>query len=197
MRNIWISLSCLVLLLAVSVGTAFSQSGKQRTPQIRPSNDRPAISVQNIVREVRHELITIPEYDVFDWLEGDVRPDGTVILRGETIHPTLKSEAEKRVGKIESVSKVVNELRVLPVSPMDDNIRVAVYRSLFKFDSPLMRYGLRAVPPIHILVENGRVTLKGIVANQMDRQLAEVAARQVPNTFDVKNELQVENPTNN
>jgi len=181
------------LTLSLCAGTAVSQqSKKQESPQIQTSKDRPPNAIQSIAREVRHELLTLPYYDVFDWLEGQVKPDGTVVLRGETVRPTLKSDAEKEVRKIESVPNVVNEIRVLPLSSFDDDIRRATYRALFKFDSPLMRYGIMAVPPIHIIVENGHVTLKGMVANPMDKQLAETAARGVPGTFEVKNELQVE-----
>ena len=186
-----------VLTIALSGGTGLSQSGKQDKPGLEGANDRSANRVQNIVKEVRHELIMMPDYDVFDWLEGEVKPDGTVILRGETVRPTLKSDAEKRVKEIESVSKVVNEIRVLPLSTMDDEIRIATYRALFNGNSPLMRYGLRSVPPIHIIVDKGHVTLKGMVANQMDKQLAETAARGISGTFDVKNELQVETKSAN
>jgi hyperosmotically inducible protein len=153
--------------------------------------------VQSIVREVRHELVTLPNYNVFDWLEGEVKPDDTVILRGEVVRPTLKSDAEQRVKSIESVSKVVNEIRVLPLSPMDDELRIAIYRAIFRGDSPLMIYGLRSVPPMHIIVENGRATLKGVVASEMDKQLAYTAARGVPGLFEVKNELSVEKATSN
>jgi hyperosmotically inducible periplasmic protein len=196
-RSLLLPACCAVLTMALATGTGLSQSGKQGKPGLETPNDRSANRVQNIVKEVRHELIMIPDYDVFDWLEGEVKPDGTVTLRGETIRPTLKSEAEKRVKEIESVSKVVNEIRVLPLSTMDDEIRIATYRALFNGNSPLMRYGLRSVPPIHIIVDHGHVTLKGVVANQMDKQLAETAARGISGTFDVKNELQVESkPTN-
>jgi hyperosmotically inducible protein len=142
-------------------------------------------------------LVTLPFYNVFDWLEGEVQPDGTVILRGDVVSPTLKSDAEKRVKGIESVSKVINEIHILPLSPMDDQLRIAIYRAIFKQDSPLLLYGLRSVPPIHIIVENGRATLKGVVASEMDKQLAYIAARGVPGLFDVKNELKAEKPTSN
>ena len=184
-----------VLLLSASAAPALSQSS-QTKPQIQRRNSSTA-RMESIVREVRHELVMMSDYDVFDWLEGEVKPDGTVILRGEVVRPTLKSGAEKKVKEIESVSKVVNEIRVLPLSSFDDDIRIAVYRALFNRDSPVMRYGLRSVPPIHIIVENGRVTLKGIVATQMDRQLAETAARGVPNTLEVNNELKVEKAASN
>jgi len=172
------------------------QKEKQDKAQIESSGNRAGRTTAKIVDEVRHQLVTLPYYGVFDWLEGEVLPDGTVVLRGEVTRPTTKSEAESRVKSLESVSKVENQIETLPVSPNDDQIRRQIYRELFNFDSPLFQYALRAVPPIHILVKNGHVTLKGIVMNDMDRQLAEMRARGVPNVFDVKNELTVENAQN-
>jgi hyperosmotically inducible protein len=145
--------------------------------------------------EVRHELVTLPYYGVFDWLEAEVLPDDTVVLRGAVTRPTLKSDAEARVRRLEGVAKVVNEIEVLPLSTHDDEIRLATYRAIFNYNSPLLRYSLRAVPPIHIIVKNGRVTLKGVVASETDRQLAYTAARGVPQVFEVTNELQVEKRT--
>ena len=146
-----------------------------------------------VIDEIRHELVTLPWYDVFDWLEAEFRGDGTVVLRGETVRPTLKKDAEARVQKVEGVQKVINEIEVLPLSPSDDQLRIALYRAIYKFDSPLFRYATQAVPPIHIIVKNGRVTLKGVVATEMDSQLAYTAARGVPGAFEVTNQLRVEN----
>jgi hyperosmotically inducible protein len=146
-----------------------------------------------MIDEIRHQLVTLPYYGVFDWLEGRVMPDGTVVLNGEVVREATKSDAGKRVKSIEGVTKVVNNIEVLPASTMDDQIRRQSYRAIYNFDSPLFQYAIRAVPPIHIIVDHGHVTLKGIVLNAMDKQLAENYARQVPNTFDVKNELAVEN----
>lgn len=145
-----------------------------------------------IIKEVRHELATLPYYGVFDWLEFEVQPDKTVVLRGQVVRPTTKSDAEARVKDIDGVSKVVNEIRVLPLSPHDDRLRVALYRSIYNWNSPLFRYATQAVPPIHIIVERGRATLKGIVASRGDAQLAFIRARGVPGLFDVKSELQIE-----
>lgn len=145
-----------------------------------------------MINEIRRELVTLPYYDVFDWLEGEVRADGTVVLRGEVVRPTTKEEAEARIKKIEGVTQVVNEIEVLPPSPADDRIRVAVYRALFNWDSPLFRYAHRAVPPIHIIVKNGRVWLKGAVATDLEKQVAYTKARSIPGVFDVVNELRVE-----
>jgi hyperosmotically inducible protein len=145
-----------------------------------------------IVREVRHELVTLPYYGVFDWLEYVVQPDNKVVLRGQVVRPTTKSDAENRVKDIEGVSGVVNEIEVLPLSPSDDRLRRALYRTIYGSNSPLFRYATQAVPPIHIIVRNGRATLKGVVANKGDANIAYIRARGVPGLFDVKNELKIE-----
>ncbi len=145
-----------------------------------------------LAREVRHELVTLPFYDVFDWLEGEVRPDGTLVLRGQVVRPTLKSDAERSAHDVEGIARVVNEIEVLPVSPNDDRLRAALYRAIYNFDSPLFRYATRAVPPIHIIVKNGRTTLKGVVATKTDSNRAYLAASGVPGLFEVTNELRVE-----
>jgi len=142
---------------------------------------------------VRHELVTLPYYDVFDWLEAELLSDGRVILRGEVVRPTTSDDAERRVRKIESVSGVINQIKVLSLSPRDSDLRIALYRAIYNWDSPLFRYATRAMPPIHIVVNNGRVTLKGAVATQFDSQLAYTAANQVPGVFGVRNELRVDN----
>jgi hyperosmotically inducible protein len=184
----------IISLVLTGAGTAQTKQKHQQRPELERSSKRDSNRTTAwLVDEIRHELVTLPFYDVFDWLEGEVRPDATVILRGYVTRPTTKSDAEARIEEIESVSKVVNQIEVAPVSQSDNQIRRQVYRALFNFDSPLFMYALRAVPPIHILVKNGRVTLKGIVGNDMDRQLAETYARGVPDVFEVKNELSVEN----
>jgi len=145
-----------------------------------------------IVREVRHELATLPYYGVFDWLEYEVRSDNTVVLRGQVVRPTTKSDAERRVKDISEVKAVENQIEVLPVSPNDDRLRVAIYRALYNWNSPLFRYATQSVPSIHIIVRNGRATLKGLVATKGDAQQAYIRARGVPGLFEVKNELKVE-----
>jgi hyperosmotically inducible protein len=154
----------------------------------RPQKDARA----HVVKEIRHELATLPYYGVFDWLEFEVRPDNTVVLRGQVVRPTTKSDAEARVKDVEGVAKVVNEIEVLPLSPQDDRLRAALYRAIYDWDGPLFRYATQAVPPIHIIVKNGRAVLKGVVASEADKNLAYIKARGVPGLFDVKNELQVE-----
>jgi BON domain-containing protein len=144
-----------------------------------------------IIKEIRHELAMLPYYGVFDWLQFEVTPDNTVILRGQVVRPTTKSDAESRVKEIEGVSRVVNEIEVLPLSTHDDRLRVALYRTIYGWNSPLFRYGHQSVPPIHIIVKGGRATLKGVVDNKADANLAYIRARGVPGLFDVKNELVV------
>src|SRR5690349_8285291 len=144
-----------------------------------------------IVREVRHELATLPYYGVFDWLQYSVQNDGTVVLSGEVVRPTTKSDAEGRVKEIDGVRGVVNQIQVLPLSPNDDRLRRSLYRAIYNFNSPLFRYATQSVPPIHLIVDRGHATLKGVVANRSDAQLAYVRARGVPGLFSVKNELVV------
>ncbi|HYR82700.1 MAG TPA: BON domain-containing protein [Terriglobia bacterium] len=182
----------IVLLLAAAC-LAMPVSGMASGKQLQDPTLHRGHTTALIADEVRHQLVTLPYYDVFDWLEAEVLPDDTVILSGQVTRPTLKSDAEARVRSLESVAKVVNKIEVLPLSTMDDEIRLATYRAIFSYNSPLFRYSVRAVPPIHIVVKNGHVTLKGIVANAMDRQLAYMAARNVPGVFSVDNKLMVEN----
>lgn len=148
-------------------------------------------SVDRITREVRHELVMLPYYGVFDNLAYKVDPDGTVTLIGQVAKPTLKSDAENSVKRIEGVEKVVNNLEVLPTSINDDRIRRAAYRRIYG-NSVLSTYQLRAVPPIHIIVKNGHITLEGAVATKLEKQVAGVQANTVPGTFSVTNNLQVE-----
>jgi hyperosmotically inducible protein len=147
--------------------------------------------IDRIIKEVHHELVMLPFYGVFDNLAYKVSPDGTVTLLGQVSRPTLKSDAENVVKRIEGVERVDNQIKVLPTSPNDDRIRRATYRAIYGNDV-LSQYALRAVPPIHIIVENGNITLEGVVARQMDKQVAEMQAKSVPGAFAVTNNLRVE-----
>ena len=132
----------------------------------------------------------LPVLCVFDNLVYKV--DGAkVTLFGEVTRPTLKSDAENVVKGIEGVESVDNQIEVLPLSPNDDRIRLAAYRAIYS-KAPLQRYQLSAVPPIHIIVKNGNITLEGVVANNGDKNIAEVAAKGVRGAFGVKSNLQVE-----
>src|SRR5262249_35621916 len=115
----------------------------------------------------------------------------TVTLMGQVTRPTLKSDAENVVKGVEGVEKVNNQVEVLPLSSMDDRIRLATYRAIFG-QPGLDRYAMQAVPPIHIIVNNGKVTLEGIVANEGDKDRAGVQANSVSGVFGVTNNLKVE-----
>jgi hyperosmotically inducible periplasmic protein len=145
---------------------------------------------QRIAREVRHELVMLPYYGVFDNLEFRVS-GSTVTLMGAVTRPTLKSDAENVVKNIEGVERVDNQIQVLPLSDMDDRIRIAVYRSIYG-TTGLDRYALQAVPPIHIIVNNGNVTLAGVVASPADKNMAAIRAKEVPGVFSVTDDLTVE-----
>jgi hyperosmotically inducible protein len=143
-----------------------------------------------LARQVRHELVTLPYYSVFDNLAFRI-DGGTVTLLGQVTRPTLKSSAENVVKDIEGVTHVNNEIQVLPLSPNDDRIRRAEFRAIYS-QPALNQYALRAVPPIHIIVNNGHVTLDGVVANEGDKNIAGVQANSVPGVFSVQNNLRTD-----
>jgi hyperosmotically inducible periplasmic protein len=144
----------------------------------------------NISREVRHELLTLPYYGVFDNLAFKV--DGTMVtLVGQVTRPTLKTDAERAVKRVEGVTNVINQIEVLPLSPNDDRIRRAVYRAIYS-QPGLDMYALRNIPTIHIIVKNGNVTLEGAVGNVGDRNRAGIVANQAPGVFSVTNNLIVD-----
>lgn len=168
----------LVMGLVVGVLLTAPQAMAQTNPQL--------------VREVRRELVTLPYYGVFDWLQYEVENDGTVVLSGEVVRPTTRSDAAGRVKRIDGVRRVENNIEVLPLSSNDDRLRRALYRALFASNSPLFRYGRQSVPSIHLIVKRGHATLKGVVASRSDAQIAYMRARAVPGLFSVRNELIIE-----
>jgi hyperosmotically inducible protein len=143
-----------------------------------------------VEQQVRRELVTLPYYGVFDNLSFKVQ-GSQVTLMGQVTRPTLKSSAERVVMNVEGVDKVDNQIEVLPNSPNDDSIRIAVYRAVYS-QSALQRYQLRAVPPIHIIVKNGNVALEGVVATEGDKNIAGIQANGVSGVFAVTNNLRVE-----
>jgi hyperosmotically inducible protein len=175
------------LATALLLATTFSGMPIISHAQDKKQQNEP--KSRNLIQEVRHQLVLLPYYSVFDNLAFRVEGD-TVTLEGQVVRPTLKSDAENVVKKIEGVSRMVNNIEVLPPSPMDDQIRRAVYRAIYG-DPALSRYAESAVPSIHIIVKNGNVTLVGVVDNEADKNLAYLRASGVPNVFSVKNELVV------
>jgi hyperosmotically inducible periplasmic protein len=140
--------------------------------------------------DVQRELLSLPYYTVFDFLAFRVEPGGTVRLLGQVVRPTLKSDAERRLKGIEGVDQVINDIEVLPTSPADERIRIAVARNIYRSDA-LDRYGFQVQPSIHIIVRQGRVTLEGVVDTETDKTVAGLKAREVGGVFDVKNNLAI------
>jgi len=153
--------------------------------------DQPSAKAQErITKEVRHELLMLPYFGVFDNIAYKV--DGyTVTLLGQVVRPTLKSDAENVVKHIEGVEKVDNQIEVLPPSPMDDRLRVRLYRTIYGYPS-LEKYALGVQKPIRIIVKNGNVTLEGVVDNEGDKNIAGIRANGVSGIFSVTNNLRVE-----
>ena len=180
------------LSLATYANNCTAQEAQNNSAQSTRSTALSQTGVDRIVKEVHHELVMLPFYGVFDNLMYKVSPEGTVTLLGEASRPTLKSDAERALKEIEGVERVDNQIKVLPVSPNDDRIRRATYRKIYGH-SVLSQYQLRAVPPIHIIVENGHLTLEGVVARQMEKQVAGMQANSVSGVFSVENNLRVEN----
>jgi hyperosmotically inducible protein len=182
----------LTALLALPGTFAVAQSKHQDSAQSKHEDSfvHGSPDENRIAREVRHQLIMLPYYTIFDDL--GFRVDGsTVTLVGAVTRPTLKSDAENVVKRIEGVSQVNNEIKVLPVSNFDWQIRRAEARAIYGDPQIGTRYGNQALPSIHIIVENGHVTLEGVVANEMDKNIIGMRANSVPNVFSVTNNLRV------
>jgi hyperosmotically inducible protein len=177
---------CLIFTSVLLAATLFAQTTALPQQRQKLGGTEPT---QRIAREVMHELLMLPYYSVFDNLAFRVEAN-TVYLEGQVTNPTLKSDAEGSVKKIEGVQKVVNNIEVLPPSPSDDRIRHQVYRAIFGFDG-LSKYAWGAVPSVHIIVKNGHATLVGVVDNPADKQMAEMQAKSVPGVFEVTDQLQV------
>ena len=146
-----------------------------------------------LARQIRHSLLMLPYYSIFDDLA--FRLNGSVVtLEGACPGETpwdIRSEAENVVKRVPGVTQVINNIKVLPVSPMDWQIRRAVAQAIYGNSEIGMRYGYKALPPIHIIVENGHVTLEGVVDNQFDDTLIRTRANAVPNVFSVTDNLTI------
>ena len=159
-------------------------------PSLAMGAARTANGPDQLSEKVRHELVMLPYYNIFDNLS--FRVDGeTVTLMGQVSRPTLKSDAEAVVRRVAGVSQVKNEIEVLPLSGFDNRIRLGVLRAVYG-NSVLNRYALGAQPSIHIIVKDGNVTLEGVVASDMERNVAFLAANSVPGVFSVTNNLRVD-----
>jgi hyperosmotically inducible protein len=203
MRNLY-RLAGLLLcgFVCVAQARAIPQQQKQSNAQVQQSDSQNQTmesadetltpeSRNRIVREVQHALIMLPYYGAFDNLEFSVN-GRTVTLSGQVVNPVTKKDAQNAVKRIEGVENVINNIDVLPPSPSDERIRREVYRSIYSY-GPLFKYAGMTVPPIHIIVKNGRVTLDGVVDSEGDKTLAGTRAQLVPGTFQITNNLRVVN----
>src|SRR5271167_3037698 len=175
----------LAAALLIPAGLA-AKDNKDKVPQHKDAQIPGSADETQIAQEVRHQLVMLPYFGVFDDL-GFTVDGGAVTLVGEVTRPTLKSDAGNVVKRVEGVTNVVNNIEVLPLSPNDDRIRRAVYRAIYGDPMLSTRYGYRALPSIHIIVKNGNVRLEGVVANQADRNVAGIRANGVSGVFSVQN----------
>ncbi len=182
-----IALALFAVVLASGLSAAKDKDDKNH---MDPYVSGPADEAK-MVREVRHQLVMLPYYSVFDDLGFTVN-GGTVTLVGDVVRPVLKDDAAAVVKKIEGVTSVVNNIQVLPLSGTDDRIRRDVYKAIYGDPSLSTRYGFQALPSIHIIVKNGNVRLEGVVANEMDRNTAFIRANGVFGAFHVDNDLKIE-----
>lgn len=172
-----------VLAMAFASGAAaFAASNNQPPKQATRSE-------VNLSNEIRHQLVMLPYLTLFDHLEYKVN-GGAVTLMGYAVNPTLKSDAGSVVKHIEGVTQVNNEIKVLPPSSMDNQIRRAEYRAIYGF-AGLWKYAMGALPPVHIVVDSGHVSLYGVVDSESDKNLIGLRAKTVPNVFSVTNNLTV------
>jgi hyperosmotically inducible periplasmic protein len=176
-----ITLTASVLVSVFAVFTQFATAKERR--DISPR------AIEHIQKEVRHELLMLPYLGVFDNLAYKVE-GYNVTLVGQVTRPTLKSEAENVVKRIEGVETVNNQIEVLPLSPFDNTLRIRLYRAIYGY-SPLQKYALGATAPIRIIVKNGHATLEGVVDNDADKNIAGIRANTVPDIFSVANNLRV------
>jgi len=177
-----------VFALAVSL-FAFAILGIAQDQQMGQRDQPSARGQERITKEVRHELLMLPWFGVFDNISYKVEGP-TVTLMGQVTRPSLKSDSENVVKHIEGVEKVDNQIEVLPPSPMDDRLRLQLFQSIYGYPA-LQKYALGVQKPIRIIVKNGRVNLEGVVDNEADKNLAGIRANSVPGIFAVNNNLQV------
>src|SRR5579863_8444741 len=149
----------------------------------------------HIVKDVRHNLLMLPYYSIFDDISFSVSGSVVTLEGACPSGPPLdiKSDAAAAVKQVKGVTQVVNNIKELPVSPMDDQIRRAEAKAIYGDQEIGMRYGYQALPSIHIIVDNGHVTLDGVVDNQFDDTLIRTRANSVPGVFSVADNLIVLN----
>ncbi len=197
--RLYSGLSC-IALLATSFAMPQSSNPPQPNGPQNQNNDQVFLAgpenATQLARQIRHNLLTLPYYSVFDDLYFNV--SGSVVTLGGACPPEppwdIRSEAAAAVKQVKGVTQVINNIKLLPLSPMDWEIRRAEVKAIYGDSEIGTRYGYQALPSIHIIVENGHVTLTGVVDNQFDNTLIRTRANTVPNVFSVTDNLVVLNP---
>src|SRR5581483_11687325 len=179
------SLGLSLLLVGLSVAAASWAQQDHNDAFVRGSQ-----ADSRLIQEVRHQLVMLPYYSIFDDLAFRVNGT-TVTLLGQVTNPTLKSDAGNVVKKIEGVAQVDNQIEVLPTSPMDDQLRRKLYFAIYGYPA-LQKYDMPVIKPIRIIVKNGHVDLQGVVDSEADKNMAVLRAKGVPGTFSVDDHLRVE-----
>ncbi|MFZ0313388.1 MAG: BON domain-containing protein [Candidatus Korobacteraceae bacterium] len=155
-----------------------------------PGETLPPATQAKLMKGINHALIMLPYYGVFDNLVYLLQ-GRTVILTGQVTNPSLKPDAERAVKKVEGIDKVVNNIEILPPSPMDQQIRERVKQAIYGGYGPLFKYSRNPNPPIRIIVKNARVTLEGVVDSEGDKNLCTLRVNQISSVLSVTNNLRV------
>lgn len=175
----------LSLLLFVFVGMIPASIASVKTSK---GQNMPA---EGLAEKVRHEIIMLADFGVFDNLNFSLVNNDTVVLTGQVVRPLLKADAEIAVSRIPGISKVENKIEVLPLSRSDDAIRKRAYRAVY-LAPDFEKYAIQAIPPIRIIVKNGNITLLGVVNDPIDKTKAEMAAKTISNVFSVTDNLRID-----
>src|SRR5215467_5741821 len=174
------------LAAALLVGAGVAGAASKDSPK-GPQTDA------DIIKHVRHEVLMNPHYTIWNDVNFRVN-NGQVELLGAVNQPYKKSDIERLVRGVPGVTSVTDELKVLPLSSFDDRLRLQVARAIYAAPA-FTRYAIQPLKPIHIIVDNGHVTLTGIVSTEADKELAGIRAQSAGLSFgSVKNNLQVEHP---
>jgi len=190
-----------VVLLLTSLAVAAAAQSAQPPMSNQSMSNQPAqeqapnhtlspAAQAKLMKGINHALIMLPYYGVFDNLVYLLQ-GRTVILTGQVTNPSLKPDAERAVKKVEGVEKVVNNIEILPPSPMDQQIRERVKQAIYGGYGPLFKYSHNPNPPIRIIVKNARVTLEGVVDSEGDKNLCTLRVNQISSVLSVTNNLRV------
>ena len=140
-----------------------------------------------VFNDVAKAVNRYEQFTIFDDISANVK-DGVVTLEGKVTMPYKKNDIEKRIARVDGVTRVVNKVDVLPVSTWDDELRYRIARAIYG-NSNFWHYAASANPPIHVVVDHGRVTLTGVVQSEVDRMLARSLVTQ-NGVMSVTNKLQ-------